>query len=118
MMGADHPCTPPVYTHKYAYRGLIPMEKARKELGDDLAQNAKMHMGQDGHVLTFPVNKGATMNVVAFKVDPGQWPSDTKLTLPSEKSHVFKDFKDFGATVHKIINMLEPNLDCWAIYGK
>jgi len=118
MMGADHPCTPPVYTHKYAYRGLIPMERARKELGDDLAQNAKMHMGQDGHVLTFPVNKGATMNVVAFKVDPGQWPSDTKLTLPSEKSHVLKDFKEFGATVHKIIDMLEPNLDCWAIYGK
>lgn len=56
------------------------------------------------------------MNVVAFKVDPGQWPSNTKLTLPSEKSHVFKDFKDFGATVHKIIDMLEPNLDCWAIY--
>ncbi|KAI5272571.1 putative salicylate hydroxylase [Aureobasidium subglaciale] len=107
-----------VYTHKYAYRGLIPMDKARKELGDDLAQNAKMHMGQDGHVLTFPVNKGATMNVVAFKVDPGQWPSDTKLTLPSEKSHVYKDFEDFGATVHKIIDMLEPNLDCWAIYGK
>jgi salicylate hydroxylase len=100
-MGADHPCTPPVYTHKYAYRGLIPMEKARKELGDDLAQNAKMHM-----------------NVVAFKVDPGQWPSDTKLTLPSERSHVLKDFKDFGATVHKIIDLLEPNLDCWAIYGK
>ncbi|THZ86696.1 putative salicylate hydroxylase [Aureobasidium pullulans] len=116
MMGADHPCSPPVYTHKYAYRGLIPMDKARKELGDDLAQNAKMHMGQDGHVLTFPVNKGATMNVVAFKVDPGQWPSDTKLTLPSEKSHVLKDFEDFGATVHKIIDMLEPNLDCWAIY--
>lgn len=53
-MGPDSPCSPPVYTHKYAYRGLIPMERARKELGDDLAQNAKMHMGQDGHVLTFP----------------------------------------------------------------
>lgn len=46
MMGADHPSTPPVYTHKYAYRGLIPMEKAKKELGDDLASNAKMHVSQ------------------------------------------------------------------------
>jgi salicylate hydroxylase len=117
-MGANHPCSPPVYTHKYAYRGLIPMERARKELGDELAGDAKMHMGLDGHVLTFPVNKGATMNVVAFKVDPGQWPSNTKLTLRSTKSQVYDDFKDFGATVHKIIDMLEPDLDCWAIYGK
>lgn len=44
MMGDDHPSTPPVYTHKYAYRGLIPMERARKELGEDLAANAKLHV--------------------------------------------------------------------------
>jgi len=73
-------------------------------------------MGQDGHILTFPVNHGATMNVVAFKVDPGEWPSPTKLTLPSTKEDVYRDFKDFGATIHKIIDMLEPNLDRWAIF--
>lgn len=56
------------------------------------------------------------MNVVAFKVDPGEWPSATKLTLPAKKESVYKDFKDFGATVHKIIDMLEPNLDCWGIF--
>lgn len=44
MMGKDHPCTPPVYSHKYAYRGLIPMERARKELDDELAQNSQMHV--------------------------------------------------------------------------
>lgn len=73
-------------------------------------------MGQDGHVLTFPVNHGQTMNVVAFKVDPGEWPSSTRLTLPSKKEDVYRDFKDFGATVHKIIDMLEPQLDCWGIF--
>lgn len=73
-------------------------------------------MGQDGHFLTFPVNKGATMNVVAFKTNSDEWPSSTKLTLPSEKKHVYEDFKDFGATVHKIIDLLDDNLDCWAIF--
>lgn len=73
-------------------------------------------MGQDGHFLTFPVDHGATMNVVAFKVDPGEWPSTTRLTLPSKKEDVYHDFKDFGATVHKIIDMLEPDLDRWAIF--
>lgn len=73
-------------------------------------------MGQDGHVLTFPVNKGKTMNVVAFIVDPGEWPSSTKLTLPAKKQDCLKDFTNFGATVHKIIEMLEPDLDRWAIF--
>lgn len=66
--------------------------------------------------MTFPVDKGRTMNVVAFKVDPGAWPSSTKLTLPAKKEEARKDFQDFGATVHKIIDMLEPDLDRWAIF--
>ena len=65
--GRNHPSAQPVYTHKYAYRGLIPMETAAAALGDENARNAKMHMGKDGHILTFPVNHGRTMNVVAFK---------------------------------------------------
>lgn len=116
MMGDDHPSTPPVYTHKYAYRGLIPMDKAIEALGKDNAQNSKMHLGQDGHVLTFSVNHGETMNVVAFWTNPDDWPSHEKLTLPSTKEHVKKDFTDFNKTVHKIIDLLEPDLDCWAIF--
>lgn len=73
-------------------------------------------MGQDGHVLTFPVDKGGKMNVVAFKVDPGEWPSSTKLTLPAKKEDAKSDFKEFGATVRKIIDLLEPDLDRWAIF--
>lgn len=114
--GDDKPGAAPSYTHKYAYRGLIPMQKAIETLGKDNSQNAKMHMGKDGHVLTFPVDHGETMNVVAFWTNPDPWPSTSKLTLPSEKEHVYEDFKDFGPTVHKIIDMLEPNLDCWAIF--
>lgn len=92
------------------------MHKARKELGDDLAQNAKMYMGKDGHILTFPVNHGDTMNVVAFRVDPGEWPSATKLTLPAKHEDAKEDFKDFGATARKIIHLLDPDLDRWAIF--
>lgn len=56
------------------------------------------------------------MNVVAFWTNPDDWPSSTHLTLPSEKEHVYKDFANFNSTVHKIIELLEPNLDCWAIF--
>lgn len=116
MFGADHPCAHPVYTHKKAYRGLIPIERARSFLGKTKAENSHMHVGQGGHILTFPVAKGKVMNVVAFKQDDGDWPSDTKLTLPSKKEHALEDFKNFGSTSRQIIEMLEPDLDCWAIF--
>lgn len=62
LLGSDHPAAHAVYSGKYAYRGLIPMEDARALLGEDLAQNAQMYLGRHGHVLTFPIEKGKTMN--------------------------------------------------------
>jgi salicylate hydroxylase len=44
IVGADHPSAKPTYTHKYAYRGLVPMEKAIEAIGEERAQNACMHV--------------------------------------------------------------------------
>jgi len=44
IVGRDHPSAYPVYTHKYAYRGLAPMDKAIEAVGEELAQNACMHV--------------------------------------------------------------------------
>ncbi|OAR02329.1 hypothetical protein LLEC1_08146, partial [Akanthomyces lecanii] len=43
MFGADHPCALPGYTHKYAYRALVPMKDAIAAVGEEKAQNAAMH---------------------------------------------------------------------------
>jgi salicylate hydroxylase len=44
MVGEDHPSANPTYTHKYAYRGLIPMDKAIGAIGEELASNSCMHV--------------------------------------------------------------------------
>jgi salicylate hydroxylase len=60
MLGEDHPATPPVYTHKYAYRGLIPMAKAIEALGEDNAVNAKFYVN---HITMYcPVSTMLTSN--------------------------------------------------------
>ena len=41
------PASTPSYTHKYAYRGLIPMDKAIDAIGAEKAQNACMHVSAD-----------------------------------------------------------------------
>ncbi|KZP08336.1 FAD/NAD(P)-binding domain-containing protein [Athelia psychrophila] len=63
----------PVWSGTVAYRGLIP--KARLEarapghraLTDDL-----LYCGKNKHLTTFPLNKGALINVVAFCSDPSK----------------------------------------------
>lgn len=51
-----------VFSGKYCYRGLIPMEEAVEAVGDEMAKNAQMYLGQHGHILTFAVEKGKYMN--------------------------------------------------------
>ncbi|KPM45263.1 hypothetical protein AK830_g1246 [Neonectria ditissima] len=111
LFGADHPCAPPSYTHKYAYRALVPMDDAVASIGKEKAQNAGMHMGKGGHVLTFPVNHGQTLNVVAFHTTSNDWLDHSKLTAPATRQDALKDFADFGPTVTSLLQLAKPDLD-------
>jgi salicylate hydroxylase len=62
VLGEDHEAARAVFSGKYAYRGLIPMDKAVELVGEELARNSQMYCGYGGHVLTFAIEKGATMN--------------------------------------------------------
>lgn len=42
MVGEDHPAAKCSYSHKYAYRGLIPMTEAIEALGAEKAENSVM----------------------------------------------------------------------------
>jgi salicylate hydroxylase len=66
LLGEQDPAAKADYSGTYAYRGLIPMDKAKELLGSELAQNSQMYLGRHGHVLTFAIEKRKTMNVVAF----------------------------------------------------
>lgn len=57
------------------------MQQAVDLLGDELARNAVMYCGPHGHILTFPIEKGETMKVVAFRTKrDGKW-EDEKWVL-------------------------------------
>lgn len=54
--------TDAVFSGKYCYRGLVPMDEAVEALGEEMAKNAQMYLGRHGHILTFAVAKGEVMN--------------------------------------------------------
>lgn len=115
MFGEDNPVSHPSYSNMYAFRGLIPMAKAVDTLGEHKATNQHLYMGPNKHVLTFPVAKGALMNVVAFVSDPNDW-SEEKLTAPARKADVIESYAGWGPAVCAIADLLSENLDKWAIF--
>jgi len=73
-------------------------------------------MGTGRHILTFPVNHGETLNLVAFVTTLNDWPDYSKTTLPAKREEVTKDFQGFGPTVMKLLNLVKPDLDVWGIF--
>lgn len=71
-----------------------------------------MQMGQNRHVLTFPVDRGTTISMTAFATnDRENWPSQNKLVLPTTKAEALDDFREFGQNVKNIIQLADDNLD-------
>lgn len=93
------------FTNKYVYRGLVAMEKARAVLGNNLSENSQMYLGPGGHVLTYPIEGGSVLNVVAFrdKCD-GVWNHD-RWVLEGQGEQMRADFAGWGKPVHDILTV-------------
>ncbi|KAL4734047.1 hypothetical protein BDV11DRAFT_213196 [Aspergillus similis] len=120
LFGIDNPVSYPHYTHKIAYRALIPMPLAVSRLGKSLALNQHMYGGPNAHLLTFPVAKQKLMNVVAFVSDPNEWPLERSMTQPARKEEIVDAFRGWGPTVREIIDLLgevdSEWIDKWAVF--
>ncbi|KAK4235967.1 hypothetical protein C8A03DRAFT_17345 [Achaetomium macrosporum] len=90
------------YSGKYAYRCMIPMERAVEELGPGRAGCSSLWMGHGRHVLTFPVGRPGPdqlLNLVAFVTDSNEsWPSQDarSFTLPATRDDALLDFEQGG----------------------
>jgi salicylate hydroxylase len=81
------------------------MDKARAAIGDELAMNSQMYLGKDGHVLTYPIDHGAIMNVVAFKnKEDGLWEHD-HWVLKRKGDDMRRDFASWGRPVCAVLEV-------------
>jgi salicylate hydroxylase len=107
----------PCFTGKYAYRGLIPMEEAIEAAGEQVLDNLII-CGYGGHIVTFPIDKGKTLNVVAFtslKANEKEWAYGSQWVVPSKIEDVLDDFKHWGEPVRKLLSMLRKP-DRWGLF--
>ncbi|KAI8632687.1 hypothetical protein F5Y19DRAFT_491333 [Xylariaceae sp. FL1651] len=138
LFGGDNPVSYPRFSHKVAFRALVPMEKAEKALGPSRARRQHMHIGPDAHVLHFPVASQTLMNVVAFVDEPGEWvPAmnsvkngvkttndrnsgctirEKSMVAPATRQEVEVAFANWGPGARAVINLLPEEIDRWAIF--
>jgi salicylate hydroxylase len=116
MFGFEHPCARPSYTHKFAYRGLIPMEDAIAAVGEEKALNGSFYWGKDNHCLTFAVEHEKYCNFVGFHTDPNDWPDTEHLTAPAHRADAERDLASFNDDVRNLIHLVKEDLDIWAIF--
>ncbi|MCJ1261460.1 hypothetical protein MMC22_001324 [Lobaria immixta] len=115
LLGQNNKAAKPEFTGKYAYRGLIPMNKAKELLGHELATNSTMHLGYNGHVLTFPIERGQTLNVVACRTKAERKWEDSRWVVPVERKKMEEDFENWGENVKEILSLMEKP-DVWALF--
>lgn len=116
MFGKQSPASIPCYTHKVAYRALIPMEKAIEALGEYKARNQHNHVGPGAHLIHYPVANGALINATAFISDPKDWPSDNLLVATGSRDDLVETFQDWNPCVRNTIALFPEKLEKWAVF--
>ena len=115
VLGRENPQTEPVFAGEYAYRTLLERSKADDILTSELAGNGNIYCGNGGYIITYPVDKGRLVNVVAIKrkVDM-KWDQDEWLA-PCSRETMIKDFQNWGEPIQRLIAEIKDSKQ-WALF--
>jgi salicylate hydroxylase len=116
ILGPDHPATNPQFTHTVAYRGLVPMERAKEVIKTEYAENSIIWTNKDEVIMTYPINFGAIMNVVAVRAGVEKWEHE-QWTVPASSTDLDGDFAGLSESPAGVISLLkEQSISCWSMW--
>lgn len=94
IVGKGSKVAGPVFSGRYCYRSVLPMNEAIKAAGP-VAQVRRLITGHGRHILMFPVKKGKGLNIAAFVHTDGEmWDSEHWL-VPASREDILRDFEGF-----------------------
>ncbi|CZR59965.1 related to salicylate 1-monooxygenase [Phialocephala subalpina] len=115
LLGKDDQASRAIFSGMYCYRGLLDMQAAIDAVGGELSLNSQVYMGKDGDVVTYPIEQGSVLNVVAFqKHKDNDW-KYSKWVADSSHEDLMKDFEEFGEVPKKILKLLDKT-EIWALF--
>jgi salicylate hydroxylase len=122
------------YSHQYCFRTVVPMDGAVAALGLERSSSRFMYNGPGAHAITYPVAKGAMLNVLVVVADPKPWhtedtaagvegkPStDTAVanrqtTGRGRRADAEAVFENWQPTPRGVVSLLHEAPDRWAIF--
>lgn len=113
LLGEDCPDAISKLAKEYAYRGMVPMERAVAVLGEEFARNSMVNIGPGCLTTTYPVEKGTLLNLVACR-SLDRWEHDDWV-VPSSQEAAQKDFAGCGPVMLKVISMMDKPA-MWALF--
>ncbi|KAI1370688.1 hypothetical protein F4677DRAFT_457719 [Hypoxylon crocopeplum] len=115
LLGEDSLESYASYTHKVAYRAVVPITGAIAALGHDKATNPGAHLGPDAHVVSYPVDKCTLLNLAIFLYDPEPW-TEAKMTAPGSREEVQEALADWSPAVRELVDLLPERVMKWGIF--
>ena len=112
----------PRFSGTWAYRGIISYQAFKNALQEihgnlDLADIPQMFLGQDQHILTFPIRKGEQINIVAFCSNRQDTvlAENTPWTKAVDQAQMLADFSDWSESCKALLKLIEqPTI--WALH--
>jgi salicylate hydroxylase len=88
------PSVQPIYARECAYRAVVPKAEAVEALGEDLVLNGHIYCGYEGYIITYPLEHGELINMVAIAYDSKKetWDQDD-WTVPATTQEIRERFK-------------------------
>ena len=113
LLGEKSSEATPKFAREFAYRGMVPMDRAVAILGDEFARNSMVNIGPGCLTTTYPVEKGTLLNLVACR-SLDKWEHDVWM-IPSTQEAVKKDFAGCGPIMQKVVSMMDKPA-MWALF--
>lgn len=115
LLGPENPCSYPQYTHKVAYRALVPKEKVLEIMGEYKTMRQHMHIGPGANLIHYPVNQ-TQVTATIFVSDPNDWPRDQPMSTKGSRKQVEAAVEGWCLPVRQLISQFPEELDCWALF--
>ncbi|KAI0599537.1 hypothetical protein F4775DRAFT_114855 [Biscogniauxia sp. FL1348] len=116
ILGEANPASYPAYTHKYCFRTLVPMDRAREALGEERTVQRFMYNGPDAHCMIYPVAMGKLLNVLLVISDPNPWQAGDRHTARGDRQEAVEAYAGWHPHVRALVDLLPQQLDKWAIF--
>lgn len=91
------------------------MKDAKAALGDRFAENSTILVGYGACIMTYPIDFGATMNVVAINSSYKEW--EGAWVQKAEYGKIAEEFSAWGPLTQKLLKLLDnPETAAWSMW--